>query len=642
MKAWKRILLLGMVFCIVLTVSGFAMAADVSIADDTEEIVIDSGEEAEETAPEQTEEEPTEESEQETAQEIRIQDISASSAAQKPVVTQSTEVASDKTLRILAIGNSFTNDTMRYVAHIASSAGYNVTVGVLWKSSSSLEDHLEYITNNSSQYTYDKFSKASGYDMVSHSNTAPNAAFADEKWDLVFLQQVSYLNGDPQSILDADGNSYITQLTEIIRKKISNSGLSFAWLMGWAYAQDYESTYFARYNNNQMTMYNAIADTARETVWASGTLDSIIPVGTAIQNVRSSYIGDNLNRDGKHLTYSMGRYVAGLTVAASIGVNINKVTYLPTGSTVVSSLHKPMLVEAARNAIESPFQRVVSSYTKQPSRTTPTIQEITNSSTGATLKWKSCSGVSYYRVYRKTSSGSWKTLKSSTTSVSYKDTTASNGTKYIYKVLAHFDSNLDSKTSAQVTSRWLSAPTITKAAANSTSAITLTWKTNSQATGYRIRYSTSQKMTNAKTVTVSKGKQKKITGLKSGKTYYFQVRARKSADSSVYSSAWSGVVSAKTASNTPSVPSSLKTSKGKKAVSLTWKASSKATGYQIRYSTSKKMTSAKTITVKKVTAKKITGLKSGKTYYFQIRARNKVGAKTYSSSWSDIVSGKTS
>ena len=87
----------------------------------------------------------------------------------------------------------------------------------------------------------------------------------------------------------------------------------------------------------------------------------------------------------------------------------------------------------------------------------------------------------------------------------------------------------------------------------------------------------------------------------------------------------------------------------KKAFTVKWKkqsakmATSTITGYQIRYSTSSKMTSAKTKTVKgyKYTSKKITKLKAKKKYYVQVRTYKTVSGKTYYSSWSSIKSVTT-
>lgn len=77
-----------------------------------------------------------------------------------------------------------------------------------------------------------------------------------------------------------------------------------------------------------------------------------------------------------------------------------------------------------------------------------------------------------------------------------------------------------------------------------------------------------------------------------------------------------------------------------KAMKLTWKKDSKATGYTIRYSTSKSMKKAKSVTIKKnsTTNKTIKKLTKGKTYYVQIRSNHKsTGLK---SDWSKVKSVK--
>lgn len=89
--------------------------------------------------------------------------------------------------------------------------------------------------------------------------------------------------------------------------------------------------------------------------------------------------------------------------------------------------------------------------------------------------------------------------------------------------------------------------------------------------------------------------------------------------------------------------------RAKKAFTVKWKkqsakmATSTITGYQIRYSTSSKMTSPKYKTVKgyKYTSKKITKLKAKKKYYVQVRTYKTVSGKTYYSSWSSIKSVTT-
>jgi len=90
-------------------------------------------------------------------------------------------------------------------------------------------------------------------------------------------------------------------------------------------------------------------------------------------------------------------------------------------------------------------------------------------------------------------------------------------------------------------------------------------------------------------------------------------------------------------------------SKGKKSFTVKWKKPTatyrkQMTGYQIKYSTSSKMTGAKTVSVKSTTAtsKKISsGIKAKKTYYVQLRTYKKIGSTYYYSGWTKTKKVKT-
>lgn len=80
------------------------------------------------------------------------------------------------------------------------------------------------------------------------------------------------------------------------------------------------------------------------------------------------------------------------------------------------------------------------------------------------------------------------------------------------------------------------------------------------------------------------------------------------------------------------------TQKKSKSFIAKWKKDSKITGYQVRYSTSKKFNKSKTKTVnissKKTTSKTIKKLKNKKTYYVQIRSYKTSNGKKIYSDWS--------
>ena len=90
----------------------------------------------------------------------------------------------------------------------------------------------------------------------------------------------------------------------------------------------------------------------------------IIPNGTAIQNARTSFIGDTLTRDGHHLTYNLGRYIAGLTLVKTItGVDVTQINYAPNG---LSEEYIKIAIESCNNAFENPFSITNSTYTSMP------------------------------------------------------------------------------------------------------------------------------------------------------------------------------------------------------------------------------------------------------------------------------------
>ncbi|MBR1724737.1 MAG: cobalamin biosynthesis protein CobT, partial [Ruminococcus sp.] len=80
-------------------------------------------------------------------------------------------------------------------------------------------------------------------------------------------------------------------------------------------------------------------------------------------------------------------------------------------------------------------------------------------------------------------------------------------------------------------------------------------------------------------------------------------------------------------------------SPAKKSVKAKWVRDKQATGYQLRLATNKAFTKgSKTVWIKKnsATARTIKGLKSGKTYYFRLRAYKVMDGKKYYGKYSNI------
>lgn len=127
-------------------------------------------------------------------------------------------------------------------------------------------------------------------------------------------------------------------------------------------------------------------------------------------------------------------------------------------------------------------------------------------------------------------------------------------------------------------------------------------------------------------------------GLACGKTYYYKIKAV-GTGSKEKISGYSKVVSGKPV---PAKPSVTLASGKSKQVKVSWKKISGASGYEIYYSTKKdgSYKKAKTITSGKTVTYTQKKLKSGKKYYYSVRAYRTVNGKKVYGSYSAVKSVK--
>ena len=257
-----------------------------------------------------------------------------------------------KSLKILAIGNSFSTDSMQYLYEIMKDGGVEeITLGNLYYGGCSLDQHYQFGRTDSASYTYYKntgrgWVKTEGYKM--------SQALNNEKWDYVSLQQTSKTCGLT--------NSYgrLDEMIDIVKKACPDAKL--IWNMTWAYQQDSTHSSFPNYGKDQMKMYNMIIDVVN-TVITPLNFDIVIPCMTSIQNARTSFMGDTLTRDGYHLDYYIGRYIAGLTWYAAItGGSVDGITYNPSTAKITDDMLRAAK-EAVTTAIKTPLAVTQSTVT---------------------------------------------------------------------------------------------------------------------------------------------------------------------------------------------------------------------------------------------------------------------------------------
>ena len=304
-------------------------------------------------------------------------------------------------LNILMIGNSFTWDaadcwyglteSMTYAMMKSMLAdGYDVHMGVMYKGSATLAYHATSAMNNTGGYAYTEIGPDTGYVWnPSSGGEEPNYILDhlnDRDWDIIVIQSYqheadgteprsTYTGGDARFTDPRDSLAYL--LDYFAQHK---PGAKVYYYMPWSTVKFYGT-------DGTRAGFEAIAEYSETVIpHITGTnsgaaLAGIIPVGTAIENARTTYLHDlryseiktgtaqqqdvqiGLLYDSQHLSFGIGRYIAGTVVAETlIPQQMRKDNITPPDikdSPAVGALPQEYSVIArlaAQSALQHPYQ----------------------------------------------------------------------------------------------------------------------------------------------------------------------------------------------------------------------------------------------------------------------------------------------
>ena len=293
-----------------------------------------------------------------------------------------------KPIKILSIGHSFSKDVMTTnLYNMFVEGGYtDITIGYLYMAGCSMPKHLYNIQNNKAQYEYAKNNSGR---WVTKNNTTALSALQEENWDFVTVQSSpDYIGGQTISSFKEGINNNGTQvtlstpmteyeamdqITDWIKANATNPDVKIDYHMIWSFSQDCElwsGMYHKDPNTNkysQMVMWQNIVNITQQKVQNHEDINRVIPSATAIQNVRSSFMGDNFNMpahndageatDGYHLN-DYGDYVAALTWYCHYSGDNAQIMagYLGDGSVLnLTAEEFQAIAEAVNNAIDIPY-----------------------------------------------------------------------------------------------------------------------------------------------------------------------------------------------------------------------------------------------------------------------------------------------
>ncbi len=279
--------------------------------------------------------------------------------------TYTVTVVKATSLKILMIGNSFSQDTVMWMPAIAKSLGFtDIEVGTLVKGGCTLEMHHDYMVNNTPAYEF-LYGDGEGWTTTYNCTMAQGLKITD--WDFVCLQQQSSNSGNVASY-----NSDLDELVDYVQKTtLKKDRVKLVWNMTWSYPAG--SDWFGGlYDNDTMKMYNSIMSAVQEKIVTNKNFCLISPAGTAIQNGRTSsvlevnFAGaddatlDAWNRDGAHLSVYEGRFTSSLSMFCTVtGYTPDEITYNPTN---VDAIEARVIRESVKNALANPFAVTNSNY----------------------------------------------------------------------------------------------------------------------------------------------------------------------------------------------------------------------------------------------------------------------------------------
>ncbi len=284
-------------------------------------------------------------------------------------------------------------------------------------------------------------------------------------------------------------------------------------------------------------------------------------------------------------------------------------------------LQTPRTVEAAIKAPAAP----------------KSVNAVSSSYNSINISWSKVSGVNGYSVYRATTSKGTYTFLASTSSTSYKSSGLTTGKTYYYKIRAYQKSGTRKVYGTYSPVKSAKAvpaiPASVKAVPASYDSVAISWEGVNGASGYRVYAATSRTGTYSLIKTTA-AKNYKNTGLMTGTTYYYKVRAYRTVNNTKIFGAYASVVNAKPALSAVTNINSIVSAEG--MVILNWEETAGADGYRI-YGSSSPAGSFSLLSEVSESDYTYTGMTSGVDWYYKVRAFRIAGSTKVYGDYSTVA-----
>lgn len=212
-------------------------------------------------------------------------------------------------VRVLSIGNSFSQDAFSYVPFIIQELAPQMQVdwGIMYIGGCSLARHWDCWTGNKPDYLFHRFRTGDEH-WSTERNVSLRQALEAQQWDIVIYQQQS-----GQSRYYHTYQPHLALLMNAVHQALPTAAP--AWLLTQAYGEGYDK--LGTMSSDEM--WARVATSSLQAIEEMG-IRLLIPAGTAIQNARYTQLdrfgkARHLVYDGYHLHEGIAPLIEGLCTA---------------------------------------------------------------------------------------------------------------------------------------------------------------------------------------------------------------------------------------------------------------------------------------------------------------------------------------
>lgn len=201
-------------------------------------------------------------------------------------------------MKILSIGNSFSDDAQRYLREIAAAEGVEIETLNLCIGGCSLETHASHIKDGARVYLFHYNGDVDRNDLISLQE-----GIAMREWDVVTVQQVSV-----KSFKEDTFYPYAYEIADYVREKLPRAKIYVH--QTWAYEHGCPRVYEVTDGNGAEYMLSKLRG-AYSRLKKEICAEAIIPSGELMELLYQNG-ASSIYRDTFHASLGLGRYALGL------------------------------------------------------------------------------------------------------------------------------------------------------------------------------------------------------------------------------------------------------------------------------------------------------------------------------------------